>query len=166
MARLVIFSGPPGCGKSTLSYLLSKKTGWAIITRDTIDRALEKADAYNPRAGYEIIFELAHLNLSQGVSIILDAVFTTKEIQRQIIDIGQETNARSYIIICTCSDETVWKERITQRPEVVDGWTPADWTEVERVREAYHTWSLPHLELDAVDVLEENFSALVSYVSG
>jgi adenylate kinase family enzyme len=44
MAKLVIFSGPPGVGKSTLSYKLAQKTGWALITRDCIDSGLEKAN--------------------------------------------------------------------------------------------------------------------------
>lgn len=38
MSTLVLFSGPPGVGKSTLSYRLANELGWGIITKDQIER--------------------------------------------------------------------------------------------------------------------------------
>src|SRR5260221_646325 len=100
MAKLVIFSGPPGVGKSTLSYKLAQKTGWALITRDCIDRGLEKANAYNINAGYEVIFEVSKLNLQNNVSVILDAVFSVDSLREQIVEIGKKTNAELKFIVC------------------------------------------------------------------
>jgi predicted kinase len=164
MTKLVIFSGPPGVGKSTLSYALAQRTGWALITRDGIDRGLEKAEAFHPRAGYEVIFELSRLNLQNNVSIILDAVFTTKAIRDQIIAIGNESKADVYFVVCTCSDERIWEDRVKKRPEMVAGWTPADWNEVQRVRELYEKWEKPHLVLDSVNSLDENIQKLFRYI--
>ena len=164
MAKLVIFSGPPGVGKSTLSYKLAQKTGWALIPRDGIDRGLEKAEAYHPKAGYEVIFELSKLNLQNNVSVILDAVFTADSLRQQIIAIGKKAHAEIYFIVCTCSDEKTWEERIHTRPEVVEGWTPADWKEVLRVRGVYDKWSEPHLLLDSVDSFDKNIQKLFNYV--
>lgn len=164
MAKLVVFSGPPGVGKSTLSYKLAQKTGWALITRDAIDRALEKAEAFHPKAGYEVIFALTTVNLQNNVSVILDAVFTTSHLQEQITAIAKKTHAEICVIVCTCSDEKIWQERIATRPEVVEGWTPADWNEVQRVKEIYAKWNIPHLELDSIDSLEENFHTVTQYI--
>jgi predicted kinase len=164
MAKAIVFSGPPGVGKSTLSYMLAQKIGGALITKDSIDRSLEKENIINGRAGYEVLLGLSKLNLQNNVSVILDAVFTVDSLRETITAIAQETNAQIYFIVCTCSDEEVWKKRISDRPEMVEGWTPADWGEVQRVRERYVTWKTPHLLLDSVNSLDENFQKLLFYL--
>ncbi len=164
MAKIVIFSGPPGVGKSTLSYRLAQQTGWALITKDAIDRGLERIDTLNGKAGYEVFFELSKLNLQNNVSIILDAVFTTESLREQISGIASKTHAEIYFIVCKCSEEKVWEERIKSRSEMVEGWTPADWQEVQKVKGIYEEWSYPHLLLDSVEPIEENLQKLYKYV--
>ncbi len=164
MTKIVVFSGPPGVGKSTLSYKLAQKKGWALITKDSIDRSLEKEGVVNGRAGYEVLLGLSKLNLQNKVSVILDAVFTTDSLREQIISIAEEAKVELYFVVCICSDEKIWKERVMQRPEMVEGWTPADWEEVQRVQRNYDSWSMPHLQLDSVDSLDDNFKKLLDYV--
>lgn len=164
MAKLVVFSGPPGVGKSTLSYKLAQKTLWTLLTKDRIDRSLEREGIVDGRAGYEVLFGLTQLNLQNKNSVILDAVFTTDLLRDSITEIAKATNAEIYYIVCTCSNEEEWKKRIESRPEVVEGWTPADWKEVQRVQEVYAKWGKHHLSLDAMDDLNDNFQKLLTYI--
>lgn len=144
--------------------MLAQKTGYALITKDAIDRSLEKEHIVNGRAGYEVIFGLTLLNLQNKVSVILDAVFTVDPLRDQTIEIAKRTGADIYFIVCTCSSEKIWKERINNRPPVVEGWTPADWNEVQRVRSIYTEWTHLHLQIDAVDPLEQNFHKVCDYI--
>jgi len=70
-------------GKSTLSYALARRTGWAVVAKDGIDRTCERLDlaAWPPIAAYQIMLDLADLNLRHGVSLILDAVFAKSDFQ-------------------------------------------------------------------------------------
>ncbi len=164
MATLVLFSGVPGVGKSTLSYRLATETGWALIPRDQIDRSLEQEQVFNGRASYEVMFGLARLNLQRNVSVILDAVFTVAPLRETAMAIAHETHARFFAIVSTCSDLATWERRVANRPAVVDGWTPANWEEVQRVQTRFQPWQSPHLLVDAIRPIEENYSTLLDYI--
>lgn len=165
MSKLILFSGSPGVGKSTLSYMLAQQKEWPILTKDQIERSLEKSSIINPNAAYELLLDQAKLILQNNSSVILDAVFGRAAIRDQVNAIVSETSSELFIIVCSCSDMDLWKKRIENRPEVVDGWTPANWDEVQRVQSYFEKWFTPHLELDAVNPINENFSKIIDYLS-
>lgn len=164
MAKLIVFSGLPGTGKSTLSYALAEHTKTAIFTKDQIDRSLEKSVQVEGNVAYDILLDLAELNLTRGVSLILDAVFSSKSLQNHLVNISNSTNSTLLLVKCSCSDTNTWKSRIENRDEVVKGWTPADWNEVQRVQKYYHNWEVGGLELDAKNSFEDNFNQLLKYI--
>jgi predicted kinase len=164
--RLVLFSGPPGVGKSALSYALSRQTGWAVIAKDGLDRTLKtlEAGAWSPSTAYQLMLDVAELNVRNGVSVILDAVFPRGGFRQQAVDIAARPDAQFRAVVCYCSDPDLWRRRIEARPEMVPGWTPADWVEARRVAANYEAWTSPHLLLDAVDPFESNLDRLLRYV--
>lgn len=164
MQKLIIFTGPPGVGKSTLSYKLAQTTGWALFTKDQVERSLELSGIHNPKAAYDILLDLAKLNLQNNVTVILDAVFGFQSLQGRLRDMADETGAKLYIVSCICSDVAAWRKRIEERPAVVDGWTPADWEEVMKVQGYYQQWTQSVVTIDAMQPLDENIAKLFDYV--
>jgi len=164
--RLVLFSGPPGVGKSALSYWLSREMGWAVLSKDGVDQGLKVCPTCPPVAGYEVMFSLAELNLRNGASVILDAVFGLPDFRRRAIDVAARYGARFHAIACFCSDHELWRQRVERRPEAVRGWTPADWAEATRVAGYYQPWASPHLALDAAQPFAHNTALLLAAVRG
>lgn len=164
--KLIMFSGPPGVGKSSLSYRLARETGIAILTKDQIERTLitSKLARDTGRLAYDLLIEICEFNLQRGASLILDAVFGTNNLRNLFIRQAAGNDAEFYGIDCICSDKTLWQNRLAARPEMVPGWQPANWADSVRVQGYYEEWAYPHLTLDAVNSFESNYRKLLAYL--
>ena len=74
---LIVFSGLPGTGKSTLAKDLAATTGAVYLRIDTIEQAIRNSGALAQdvgRSGYVVANELALSNLLLGRTVIADCV--------------------------------------------------------------------------------------------
>ncbi|GAA0805444.1 AAA family ATPase [Spirilliplanes yamanashiensis] len=90
---VVLLTGAPGTGKSTLGRLLAGRLGAALLDQDVatkplvevVQRLVDVDDLDDPRLGgltraarYEVLADLAVDNLSAGVPVVLVAPYTTE----------------------------------------------------------------------------------------
>ena len=74
-ATLVVFSGLPGVGKSTIARLLSARLRAAYLRVDTIEQAIRSGGVGAVgAAGYEVANRLAVENLRLGRHVVADCV--------------------------------------------------------------------------------------------
>ncbi|MEU2251876.1 AAA family ATPase [Nocardia xishanensis] len=81
--RLVVVSGPPGSGKTTLAHALGRAVGWPVISRDEIKQGMAHADpAFRPAPGDELalrtlgtFFEVLTVLARAGVDTVAEAAF-------------------------------------------------------------------------------------------
>src|SRR5690242_12492961 len=75
MARLIVLSGLPGTGKSTLARELARQTRAVWLRVDSIEQAIVDAGADDPAdAGYRACYAVAQDNLRLGRDVIGDSV--------------------------------------------------------------------------------------------
>ena len=157
---LILLSGLPGCGKTTLAHRLAKDLRIPLFAKDHLQSALRRQGlaSRSGAEGYRMILDLAEAQLSLGVSVILDAVFPKVGFRREAEEIAHCHGAMLRPIYCYCSDEALWQERMTGREQLVPDWSPVGWEEVVRLRGDFQAWQPKEaLFLDAVRPVEENF---------
>jgi predicted kinase len=164
---LVIFSGLPGAGKSTLANRLARELRWPILRIDdlTVDVPAD-ADYRFWDEKILVLLRLAEAQLELGVSVIVDSVFMGAD-RLHAQELAQTHKATFRPVYCFVSDESVWERRVAQRAETLQNPAVATWERIKHQREYFHKWEPDTaLFVDAAQPLEQNYTKVRAYVTG
>jgi len=168
--KLIIFSGLPGTGKSTLAEITGKRFGIPVFAKDWLEATLLQSGLQPAMdstllgyAGYELLSVLAERQLMLGQSAILDSVAGTRSIRARWRDLANQYGAERRVIECICPDEVLHRERLKTCQRNIPGWHELEWSDIEKVKKKYSCWQEERLVLDMVNSIEENFSRVKSY---
>lgn len=167
--KLIIFSGLPGTGKSTLAERMGKELGIPVFAKDWLEATLLRSGLKQSGgsslgfAGYELLTVLAERQLMLGQSAILDSVAGSQNIRSTWYQLAERYGAIWCVIECICSDESLHRARLNDRQRKIPGWPELEWSEVERVRGYYPPWMEERLVLDMAHSLSENLLKVRSY---
>ena len=172
--KLIVFTGLPGAGKSTIAEAVGRAQGIPVFAKDWLEAVLrrcqlrpypEQNEMTLGYAGYELLTTLTERQLYLGQSVILDRVASTGSIRRQWRELAQKYGAAWRVIECVCSDEALHHGRLSGRSRGIPGWPELTWADVEKVRAYYAPWEEDRLILDAVNPVERNVETALSYIS-
>ena len=170
MPALILFSGLPGTGKSTLAGAVGRALSCPVFAKDWLEAALWRSGVGREQgsgwAGYELLTTLAEGQLRLGQSAILDCVAGREPLRRQWRALAGEHGAAFHPVECVCADVALHQARLAGRQRGIPGWYELDWAEVERVRAAYEPWETGRYVLDLARPLADNLAAALAYVKG
>ena len=153
-ATLIVLSGLPGVGKTTLTHRLTAAIDAVHVRVDTIEAAMTMSGIVDlaggwsaaPDAGYRVAYALARDHLAAGHSVIADSVNPLEVTREAWARCAQATGSRLINVEVVCSDPALHRRRVETRTSDLEGLTVPTWQQV--TERTYERWETSVLRVD------------------
>lgn len=157
---LIVFSGLPGSGKTTIARTLAPHLGATYLRIDSIEQGLRDAGlAEVGKAGYQIALQLAEANLVLGNPVLADCVNPVAESRQAWSDLAQRLGVLLLDVEVICSDPREHRRRVETRQVDVPGLQAPSWQSV--LDHDYQAWAESPLRLDSASLSPQQAVALI-----
>ncbi|MBT2372556.1 AAA family ATPase [Pseudomonas fluorescens] len=150
---LIVFSGLPGTGKTTIAQALALQTGAVYLRIDSIEQAILDAGVLIRdvgSSGYRAANALALSNLRLGHKVIADCVNPVCESRNDWSETAKRAGVPLVNIEVTCSDQQEHRRRVETRKSDIPGLTPPSWQSV--MNHEYEPWMGTPFIIDTAQV--------------
>jgi predicted kinase len=128
---LLIFSGLPGVGKTTIAKLMAEALRAVYLRADTIEQALRHGGVDEVGGlGYGVGYALATENLRLGRSVVADSVNPWPLTREAWRDAARRAGHHFFDVEVVCSDLAEHRRRVESRVSDVPGLVGPDWDAV------------------------------------
>ncbi|AZF43018.1 hypothetical protein C4J87_2861 [Pseudomonas sp. R1-43-08] len=146
---LIVFSGLPGTGKTTIARELARQMGAVYLRIDVIEQSLREAGGLAGdvgTSGYGVANALALSNVRLGQRVIADCVNPVRESREAWRGVARAAGVELVDIQVICSDQQEHRRRVESRESDIPGLLPPTWQSV--LAHEYEAWDEPPYLLD------------------
>jgi predicted kinase len=165
--RLIVVSGLPGAGKSTLADGLGTALRAPAFSVDPIEGAIAAAGIVRSfetgLAAYLVVEEVANAVLARGLDVIVDAVSGVEPARDMWRGLAARWAASLRVIVCE-ADPAITGARLSRRDRGSRLGEPSE-ADVEARRAEWTAWTEPHLRVDAASPATANLAAALAWLA-
>lgn len=167
--KLIVMSGLPGSGKSTLSERIAASLKLPIFSVDPIESAIIKSGISKSfetgYAAYLVAEKLAEEQVKLGNSVVIDAVNAEDEAKQVWIDCAAHLKVPLVVIECVLKDEELHRARIESRVRGLHGFDEITWERVNERRRAYTPWKKNILSVEMSNDSDDNLELALEFIA-
>lgn len=165
MQRLILFSGLPGTGKSTLAVRLARELQLPLLCiDDVIGEIPENAGVPFWDSRVAVLLDVVKTQLEVGLSVIVESVFMNMD-RHHAQELARHYQARFLPVYMHISDENVWKERVDARWHELDHPDVATWERIQHQRQRFRAWEPgTALFIDSLNSVDRNYETVLNFV--
>lgn len=149
VAMLVVISGLPATGKSTVCRRVAREMSAPYVRIDTLEQAIADAggaEAADGTLGYRVGYAMAEDLLRQGFTVFAESVNPLQVTRTSWRATAERVGVPWIEVEFVCSDPREHERRVEGRTVDVPGLEPPDWHDVGR--RVYETWDRAHPVID------------------
>ena len=165
-AKLIIFSGLPATGKSTLANRLARELRVPLLCIDDVVGEIPE----NPTVAFwdskvAILLGLSEVQLELGLSVIVDSVFMNTD-RHHAQELARKYQACFLPVYVFISDDKVWEKRVTERHDEMNNRDVATWGQIQHQRQHFRSWEPDTaLFVDALNPIEQNYAEVLQFIT-
>jgi predicted kinase len=143
---LIILSGLPGTGKTTIARELAQELGAVYLRIDSIEQSIRSAGWPVEGEGYRVAYAVAEDNLRLGRRVIADCVNPWPLTRSEWRVVADRAGVPALDVEIVCSDAAEHRRRVENRATDITGHRLPTWQEV--VERDYRPWDGERMVID------------------
>ncbi len=158
---LVLITGLPGTGKSTIANHLARRMDADLLRTDEIRKHLFAEPTYSEEEKelvYKAMFLAARYLIKAGRGVIIEGTFYKRALRERVYRIAEDTKSKLMVVECTAPEWVV--RRRTEGRATRGASSEADYEVYKKIREQYEPLQRPRIVLDTSRPLNENLRDL------
>nr|WP_276978322.1 ATP-binding protein [Ferrimicrobium acidiphilum] len=115
---LLVFSGLPGSGKSTVAKETAQQLGNTILSATDAFRCMITEPKYTSRESrlvYDSAMSFAEKALELGYNAILDGTFLKQEYRKEALERLNDLYSEAFVVFVKCDKDTAWKRNVERK---------------------------------------------------
>lgn len=163
---LIVFSGLPASGKTTLASKLATHLQATYLRMDAIVVGI-KSNSYSPdlpEKCYRTARSLASVNLQLGNTVITDSINPSNQLRDEWTELTKSLEAKLLHFEVICSSQEEHQQRLKVRTTTLPGLQDPTWQEIQEIE--YQKWHQERIQIEtAGKSVETAFEEILSVLS-
>jgi predicted kinase len=160
---LIVLSGLPGTGKTTIARKLATELAAVYLRIDSVEQSIRGAGRPVEGEGYSVAYAVAEDNLRVGRIVVADCINPWPLTRSEWRAVADRSGVPALDVEIVCSDADEHRRRVETRVADISGHKLPTWQEV--IERDYRPWDVERIVIDTARLsVEQGVRSILAQV--